>query len=198
MAWRKPTNGPRSVMRTDLLLSNMTATKETQVRGQFSAYRWGAMMLATATRKDRVGWWLSLSTMSKAVKIAVPLLTGERHKSRGGRLCKGVLVTEKRNRGIFRCLWCSSRMHADVNAARNIGPRRALSIGSVFQSKAAIFAELVRQFSERRGFSTRSGGRGSTADPRRTNSYFGGTRTAAARMSGQTRASDFVLTISTR
>ena len=119
-------------MRTDLFLSNMTTTKEVQIRDQFGAYR------------------------------------------------------------------CSCRMHADVNAARNIGQRRALSIGSVFQSKVAILAELVRQFSERRGFSARPGGRGSTADPRRTNSYFGGTRTTAARMAGQTtRASDFVLTMST-
>ena len=31
-----------------------------------------------------------------------------------------------------------STMHADGNAARNIGRRRALSIGSVFQSKATV------------------------------------------------------------
>lgn len=42
--------------------------------------------------------------------------------------------------------------------------------------KAAVLAELVRRFGERRVFSTRSGGRGSTADPRTTNPYFKGER----------------------
>ena len=78
-------------------------------------------------------------------------------------------------------------MHAEVNAARNIGERRALPIGSVFQSKAATLAELVRRFSERRGFSTRSGGRGSTADPRLTNPCFGAAKPAVARMSKKAR-----------
>lgn len=63
-------------------------------------------------------------------------------------------------------------MHADLNAAWNIGERRALPIGSVFQGKTAILAELVRRFGERRVYSTRSGGRGSTADPRSSNSCF--------------------------
>jgi putative transposase len=85
-------------------------------------------------------------------------------------------------------------MHADVNAARNIGQRRALSIGSVFQSKASVLAELVRQFSERRVRSTRSGGRGSTADPRLHNPYFGAEMRSAARMSGQTRVANLVFT----
>ncbi len=100
--------------------------------------------------------------------------------------CSCCGYVDKRNRpsqGTFRCLWCGSRMHADVNASRNIGERRALSIGSVFQSKAAILAELVSRFSKRRVFSTRSGGSGSTADPRLTNPYFGGEKPALARMS---------------
>ena len=89
-------------------------------------------------------------------------------------------------------------MHADVNAARNIGQRRALPIGSVFQSKASVLAELVRQCGERRVFSerrvrrTRSGGRGSAADPRSTNPYFGGTNPITARMSGQTKVPNLV------
>ena len=289
-----------------------------------------------ATQQDRVGWWINMSTMTKGTKIAVPLLTYERHEKRGGRLCNGVLVTEDRESGAlsfgvvsdigadceasrvayeperefmaldfglstlfagdegqllgknwlkalraydqriakiargqqrhgrkprdsaryrkavaalrgwirtevgrvlnalvaakrpaaivlerlnfqnpalsrrlnriiqncgrsiiraklsdfqdrfgmtseevnpaytsqtcsccgyvdkknrpsqstFRCLWCGSTMNADVNAARNIRQRRALPIGSVFQSKASVLAELVRQFRERRVFST--------------------------------------------
>ncbi len=41
--------------------------------------------------------------------------------------------------------------------------------------------------------STRSGGRGSTADPRSTNPYFGGEQAITARMSGQTKAPNLVL-----
>ena len=47
MARRKPTAGARPVMRTDLLPSNMTATKEAQVRAVLAAYRRGATMLAS-------------------------------------------------------------------------------------------------------------------------------------------------------
>ena len=83
-------------------------------------------------------------------------------------------------------------MNADVNAARNIRQRRASPIGSVFQSKAAILAESVRRFGERRVLGTRSGGRGSTADPRSTNPYFGGTNPITARMAGQTKAPNLV------
>lgn len=114
--------------------------------------------------------------------------------------CSCCGYVDKRNRpsqGIFRCLWCGQRMHADVNATRNIGSRRAAPIGSVFATKAAVFVELVRQFGERRVFSTRSGGRGSTADPRSTNPYFGGAKPITVRMSRQTAAPDVVLTTST-
>ena len=113
--------------------------------------------------------------------------------------CSCCGYVDKRNRpsqGTFRCLWCGQRMHADVNATRNIGSRRAASIGSVFAAKASVLADLVRQFGERRVFSTRSGGRGSTADPRSTNPYFGGGRTKSARMSCQTAAPDVVLATS--
>ena len=95
-------------------------------------------------------------------------------------------------------LWCGSTMHADVNAARNIRQRRALSIGSVFQSKASVLAELVRQFSERRARSARSSGRGSTADPRSTNPYFGGERAKSARMSKAKPLQDLVAATLTR
>ena len=107
-------------------------------------------------------------------------------------LCCGYV--DKRNRpsqSTVRCLWCGQQMNADVNAARNIGQRRALSIGSVFQPKASVLAELVRQFRERRVLSSRSGGRGSTADPRLHNAYFDGVTCNAARMSGQTKAPDY-------
>ena len=88
--------------------------------------------------------------------------------------CGYVDKKNRRDQKTFRCLWCGHVMHADLNAARNIGERRALPIGSVFQGKAAILAELVRRFGERRVFMTRSGGRGSTNDPRSSNPCFKG------------------------
>ena len=115
--------------------------------------------------------------------------------------CSCCGYVDKRNRpsqGIFHCLWCGQRMHADVNAARNIGRRRASPIGSVFQSKAAILAESVRRFNERRVFCTRSGGRCSTADPRSTNPYFSGEKPTAARMSKARPLPDLVAVELTR
>lgn len=91
--------------------------------------------------------------------------------------CSGCGYVDKRNRRdqkTFRCIWCGHALHADLNAARNIRERRALAIGSAFQGKAAVLAELVRRFGERRVYSTRSGGRGSTTDPRSANPYFKG------------------------
>lgn len=91
----------------------------------------------------------------------------------------------------FRCLWCGMEMHADCNAARNIGRRRASSIGSVFQRKDAVLGEVVRAFTERRVRSFRSariGARGCPADPRETNPYFGGVRAVVARSSGRRKA----------
>uniref|UniRef100_UPI00262F2710 transposase n=1 Tax=Acidocella sp. TaxID=50710 RepID=UPI00262F2710 len=114
--------------------------------------------------------------------------------------CSCCGYVDKKNRpsqSTFRCLWCGSTMHADVNAARNIRQRHALSIGSVFQSKASVRAELVRQFRERRVFSARSGGRGSTADPRSTNPYFGVELRSGTRMSGQSKTPNLVLSTST-
>ncbi len=107
--------------------------------------------------------------------------------------CGYVDKRNRRSQSTFTCLWCGSTMHADVNAARNIGQRRALSISSAFQSKASVLAELAHQFRERRVRSTRSGGRSSTADPRSTNPCFGGEQAITARMSGQTKAPNLVL-----
>ena len=115
--------------------------------------------------------------------------------------CSCCGYVDKRNRpsqSTFRCLWCGQRMHADVNAARNIGRRRASPIGSVFQSKAAILAESVPRFNERRVLGARSGGRGSTADPRLANPYFSGEKPTAARMSKARPLPDLVAVELTR
>lgn len=85
----------------------------------------------------------------------------------------------------------------------------AFIIGSVFQGKAAVFAELVRGFGERRTRAygpCRTGSRGAPADPRLPNPCFaaqakpvaGGAMPAASRVSGRTAAPGSVLAASTR
>ena len=86
--------------------------------------------------------------------------------------CGYVNKKNRRDQQTFHCLWCGHHRHADLNAARNIGQRRALAIGSVFQGKAAVLTDLVRQFGERRIHAIRSGERGATVDPRQSNPYF--------------------------
>jgi len=109
--------------------------------------------------------------------------------------CNACGYVDKRNRrsqSKFSCLWCGHTKHADLNAAPNIGERRALPIGSVFQRKEAVLAELVRQFGERRIRSMRpgrTGSRGAPADPRLTNPYFGGVPEAVVRLSERREAS---------
>jgi putative transposase len=101
---------------------------------------------------------------------------------------------DKRNRRdqkTFVCLWCGHRMHADLNAAANIEARRARPNGWLFQGKAAVLAELVREFGERRVRALRlgrTGSRGAPADPRLTNPYFGGTPLAVVRSSERREA----------
>lgn len=108
--------------------------------------------------------------------------------------CSGCGYADKRNRRsqqAFSCLWCGHQVHADLNAARNIRKRRALPIGFRFQGKAAILAELVREFGERKVTALRrdrTGDQGASADPRLTNPYFGGTRSAAVRSAGSRKA----------
>mgnify|MGYP001941482122 CR=1 FL=1 len=117
--------------------------------------------------------------------------------------CSVCGYVDRRNRctqSNFRCLWCGHVMHADLNAASNIRARRARPIGSVFQGKAAVLAELVRGFGERRMRAhgpCRTGSRGAPADPRLTNSYFGRVSTAASRISGQAAAPPIVLAMQT-
>lgn len=109
--------------------------------------------------------------------------------------CNACGYVDKRNRrsqSRFVCLWCGHEKHADLNAARNIGERRALPIGSVFQSKASVLAEVVRAFGERRVRSMRpgrTGSRGAPADPRQTNPYFSGVPLPVVRSSERREAS---------
>ena len=111
------------------------------------------------------------------------------------RTCSSCGYVDKLNRPsqvLFRCLWCGHTLHADCNAARNIGQRRASPIGSVFQRKDAILEEVVRAFLKRKVRALRSGrtgatgrdaDRGCSADPRLTNPYFGRMRPVTVRTS---------------
>jgi putative transposase len=106
--------------------------------------------------------------------------------------CGYVDKRNRRDQKAFVCLWCGHQMHADLNAAANIEARRARPNGWVFQGKAAVLAELVRGFGERRVRATgphRSGSRGAPADPRLTNPYFGGVPLAVVRSSERREAS---------
>jgi len=89
--------------------------------------------------------------------------------------CGYVDKRNRRDQKTFECFWCGHKQHADLNAAKNIGQRRTMPIGSLFQRKAAVLAGLVSGFSERRIRAygpCRTGSRGAPADPRLINSYF--------------------------
>ncbi|MDD2677120.1 MAG: zinc ribbon domain-containing protein, partial [Methylacidiphilaceae bacterium] len=109
--------------------------------------------------------------------------------------CSACGYVDRRNRtgqSRLQCLWCGNEWHADLKAASNIGARRARPIGSLFQSKAAVLAGLVREFGERRMRAygpRRTGSRGAPADPRRTNPYFSGVPPDVTRSSGCREAS---------
>ena len=111
-------------------------------------------------------------------------------------VCGYVDKNNRPSQARFRCLWCGNEMHADCNAARNIGRRRASPIGSAFIPKASVLDALVGGFldahprSERRPGLSRHGRTGATghkadrgcpADPRLDNPYFGGEKKVVAR-----------------
>ncbi|MGG5890649.1 zinc ribbon domain-containing protein [Falsiroseomonas sp. HC035] len=105
--------------------------------------------------------------------------------------CGYVDARNRRSQSRFQCLWCGHTKHADLNAAPNIGGRRALPIGSVFQRKDAFLAEVVRAIGERRVRALRAGRtgiRGAPADPRQTNPHFGGAPLAVVRSSERREA----------
>ena len=54
-----------------------------------------------ATQGGTVGWWVTLSTLEKGRKIAVPLLTYAHHAERPGRVINGVQVNERGGRLSF-------------------------------------------------------------------------------------------------
>jgi putative transposase len=88
--------------------------------------------------------------------------------------CGWVENNNRRSQSEFRCRCCGTRMHADVNAARNLGARRSCSVmGNPRRSRRAILDEALRCFAERKpcrppqAASRRPPGRGSRGDPDR-------------------------------
>jgi putative transposase len=73
----------------------------------------------------------------------------------------------RRSQSEFRCRWCGSVMHADVNAACTVKGRRSAGLGDRFLTKGAILSTLTRQHAERW---IRS--QGAADDPRLANPYF--------------------------
>ena len=106
--------------------------------------------------------------------------------------CGYVDKRNRRDQKSFVCLWCGHELHADLNAAANIQARRARPNGWLFQGKAAVLVDLVREFNERRVQALRlgrTGSRGVPADPRLTNPYFGGKPSAVVRSAERHEAS---------
>ncbi|MBK1667637.1 hypothetical protein CKO28_06265 [Rhodovibrio sodomensis] len=88
--------------------------------------------------------------------------------------CGWVQKKNRRSQSEFRCRCCGTRMHADVNAARNLGARRSCSVmGNPRRSRRAVLDEALRRFAERKpcrpppAASRRPPGRGSRGDPDR-------------------------------
>jgi putative transposase len=94
--------------------------------------------------------------------------------------CGWVEKNNRRSQSEFRCRCCGTRMHADINAARNLGARRSCSVmGNPRQGRRAVLDEALRRFAERKpcrppeAASRRSPGRGSRGDPDRPETQAG-------------------------
>ncbi|MBY3151151.1 transposase [Rhizobium laguerreae] len=85
--------------------------------------------------------------------------------------CSCCGYVDRRNRkaqAVFACRWCGRSLHADVNAARNIGSERFRSIGSARRVvRSNVLDMLVTQHVQRN-----TGERGAPADPRMSNPHF--------------------------
>ncbi|MCZ7862687.1 transposase [Agrobacterium salinitolerans] len=82
--------------------------------------------------------------------------------------CGYVDRRNRRSQAAFACRWCGRSLHADVNAARNIGSERFRSIGSAKRGvRSKVLDLLVTQHVERH-----TGERGAPADPRMSNPHF--------------------------
>jgi len=91
--------------------------------------------------------------------------------------CSACGYVDRKNRAgeRFQCRWCGKKVHADVNAPRNLRWRRSRpAVGSVKQAKAAVLRALVLEFQRRNveRWGNPQGRRGTSRDPRVENAYF--------------------------
>ena len=99
------------------------------------------------------------------------------YTSRTCSCCGYVDARNRRTQARFACRWCGSQLHADVNAARNIGERRSRPIGSGQATRKQVLDALVSRHVERwpeARATGRTGRPGAPADPRLANPYFKG------------------------
>jgi putative transposase len=90
--------------------------------------------------------------------------------------CSACSYVDAKNRAgeKFACRWCGRKLHADVNAPRNLRSRRSRpAVGSVKQAKAAVLRALVLGFQRRNAerWGNPQGRRGTSRDPREQNAY---------------------------
>jgi putative transposase len=91
--------------------------------------------------------------------------------------CSACGYVDRKNRAgeTFECRWCGVKLHADVNAPRNLRTRRSRpAVGSVKQAKAAVLRALVLEFQRQNveRWGNPQGRRGTSRDPRVENAYF--------------------------
>jgi putative transposase len=122
------------------------------------------------TNCGRAAFWAKLQELEERYGVTHT----EVHADYSSQTCSHCGWVEKYNRhsqSEFRCRCCGTRMHADVNAARNLGARRSCSVmGNLRQGRRAVLDEALRRFAKRKPCrppeeaSRRSPGRGSRGD----------------------------------
>jgi putative transposase len=115
-----------------------------------------------------------LRTKLAAIKQEFGIEATEVASAYTSQTCSCCGYTDMRNRSAqkFQCRFCGNRMHADVNASRNVGSERFRFFGSPTPGfRQRILDTLVSQHVERY-----SRERGAPSDPRKSNPYFAGKR----------------------
>lgn len=128
-----------------------------------------------------------LQTKLKSIEEEFGIETTEVVSAYTSQTCSCCGYSDKRNRkkqALFKCLWCGSTSHADVNAARNIGSERFRSLPVLRPGfRMAVLNMLVADHVERNKRRP-----GSPSDPRETNPYFTERKTEVRYLTCEARA----------
>jgi putative transposase len=112
-----------------------------------------------------------IQTKLQSIKEEFGIETTEVVSAYTSQTCSCCGYVDKRNRrdqAHFKCLWCGSTSHADVNAARNVGSERFRSLPALRPGfRKAVLDMLVSGHVERNKRRP-----GSPSDPREDNPYF--------------------------